>query len=164
MLKDKKMTAENLIGKKVVDRDGREVGTVKDIGLGSAMHGYDRDANPTYGTTSTASTPNYGSTSSTSRTTTADASRTRSSDATSRTGTTTATTTAGAMADHSSYQQMQPTLYVELDGDLDVKDDHLAAIPVSHVRFDSDKKQLKMQLARSELSSQLKKNDSAYNR
>lgn len=148
-LKEEKMTADNLMGKKILDRDGETVGTVKDIGLGTTMHG----AKGSYSSTQSYS----GSSSATSG---ADSSRTRPSDVPSRTG----TTTAGTMSDVSAYQNAQPILYVKLDGKLDIKGDHLAAIPASQVRFESDKKALTMQLARSELASQLKAGGSSYNR
>jgi len=148
-LKDKKLTAENLLGKKIVDRDGQEIGTVKDIGFGSAMQESRRPSFQTYSTTGSAN----GGTGSDSR---------RNVDPNSSSGS--ASTRTDSMSERHAYSSDQPILYVKLDGKVDIKGNDLAAIPVSHVRFDHDKEQFMLQVARSELTSQLKQNGSAYNR
>lgn len=119
-LKDKKLTAENLRGKKIVDQDGQVIGKVKDIGLGSAMQDDGRGSNQPYASSSSSSVG------------------------------------AGAPTGRSSNQSEQLTLYVELDDKVEIEGDDLAAIPASRVRFDSDKEELKLQIKRSELTSQLK--------
>lgn len=137
-LKDEKRTAEHLIGKKIVDRDGQKIGEIKDIGLSSVLQ--DDSSSHVAGTTGTTGTS---STSSTSPSASAPVG-------------------AGAMTGRVSmgmgHEQVQ--LYVELDDDVGVDGDDLAVIPASSVRYDSSKQELKLQISRSELASKLKQSES----
>ena len=134
---DQKLTAENVIGKKVVDREGQTVGKVKDIGLGAALQ---EASGSTYASSSTSATTTPGTTSSTPS----------------------STTGAGAMTGRpSGMQSQQVNLYVELDNDLGLEGDDLAAIPASSVQFDSTKKELKLQIASSELKARLQQSSTS---
>ncbi len=143
-LKDK-LTAREVRGMKVVDRDGQKVGKVQEVGLGWAM----RD-----GTSSYDSTRTYGTTSSTGTTTSTSS---RSTEA----GSTTPMTSATGMGSKAG----QVTLYIELDNDVGIDGDDLAAIPVSHVQLDREKEQVKLQVSRTDLAAQLKRTGTtSYNR
>jgi hypothetical protein len=142
---DKKLTAENVIGKKVVDRDGKTVGKVKDIGLQAAFQ-------ETSGSTYASSTTSGSSSSTTSR----------SIPSSTTTSPTPSSTGAGAMTGRpSGMQSQQVSLYVELDNDLGLEGDDLAAIPASSVQFDSTKKELRLQIASSELKSKLQQSSTS---
>lgn len=135
-LKDEKRTAEHLIGKKIVDRDGQKIGEIKDIGLSSVLQ--DDSSSHVAGATGAGSTSSTSSPSAS------------------------ASVGAGAMTGRASmgmgHEQVQ--LYVELDDDVGVDGDDLAVIPASSVRYDSSKQELKLQISRSELASKLKQSES----
>ncbi len=67
----------------------------------------------------------------------------------------------GTSGTSSSNQGEQVTLYVELDANVGMQGDELAAIPASRVQFDSNNEQLKLQLGRTELVSQLRQSGSS---
>jgi len=144
-LKDEKRTAEHLIGKKIVDRDGQTIGEIKDIGLSSVLQ--DDSSSQVAGTTGTTGTTGTSSTSTSSTSPSASAS-----------------VGAGAMTGRASMGmgmgQEKVQLYVELDDDVGVEGDDLAVIPASSVRYDSSKQELKLQISRSELASKLKQSES----
>jgi hypothetical protein len=138
-LKDEKRTAEHLMGKKIVDRDGQTIGEIKDIGLSSVLH--DDSSGQVAGTPGTSGASSTGSTS-------------PSASATVGAGAMTGRTTMGMMG------QDQVQLYVKLDNAVGLKGDDLAVIPASSVRYDSSKQELKLQISRSELASKLKQSES----
>lgn len=157
-LKDKKRTAENLRGKKIVDRDGRIVGTVQDIGLGSALQDGSGASSQTYASSGSGSAG-----APTGRTSGTDASSTTSgigSSTTSGSGTSSGVSSStSGMA--SSGQSDHVTLYVKLDRNVGMEGDELAAIPASQVQFDRSSDQLQLQLGRTELLSQLRQSGSS---
>ncbi len=129
-LKAEKRTAEHLMGKKIVDRDGQTIGKIKDVGLSSVLH----DASSSQVAATTGSSP--------------------SASATIGAGGMTGRSTTGMMG------QEQVQLYVELDDAVGLKGDDLAVIPASSLQYDSQKQELKLQISRSEFASKLKQSES----
>lgn len=137
-LKDEKRTAEHLMGKKIVDREGQTIGEIKDIGLSSVLH--DDSSSQVAGTTGTSGTSSSSTSPSAS-----------------------ATIGAGAMTGRAAMGMMgqeQVQLYVKLDNAVGLKGDDLAVIPASSLRYDSSKQELKLQISRSEFASKLKQSES----
>ncbi len=135
-------TADKIIGAKVVDRSGQKIGKVKDVGLSQAMQssssatGQSSDRYSASGSVGGVSASGSVGTGGTSR----------------------------SIGSASLGQSNQINVIVELDSDVGVSGNRLAAIPASSLQFDSEKEELTLQLDRQELSSILQRSQqgSAY--
>ena len=133
-----RVTAHQLIGKEVVDRDGQKVGKVKDIGLTRALGAGD-----------------WGS----------QAGRNNAMSTASGSATMPATGSMSSESGVSSSVMGMPgevTLFVDLDRSVGVKGDNLASIPSSAVEFDHASKQVKLQITRQELATNLQQSGTGW--
>lgn len=150
-----RVTADDLVGKSVVDRDGKKIGEVKDVGLtqviGTNKSGMDAKH---YGATGSVGGISAGASVSTqtgrpsAAGSPASPSTIAGDDAVNSTSNRSATMSSGTV-----------NLLVELDGDVRQNQDNdkdFAVIPASQVTFDHEEDRLRLSMARQELAANLR--------
>jgi|GEM_PF-4519123 len=176
---DTRITADQLKGKKVVDRNGQKIGKIKHIGLTQALGQADQSLSETSRsggagsssvnpdsrssmqstgastrsptTTASAGSRPTGSSTSTSASSTGSGSSLPSSPSMSSPGSIVPTLSSSSMNGGG-----QARLLVELDNDVAGANDDLIEIPISQARFDKEKGEVKLQVSRQDLVAQIR--------